>query len=75
MKRLTRTRWPTSSVGSIEPEGIWYGFTIQAWIARASPRASATITTSSISPPALVFGFGILKFTAADSLRKRPKNA
>jgi hypothetical protein len=53
-----------SSVGSIDPEGIWYGFTIQAWIASASPRARTTITTSSIRPPALLFGLGILKFTA-----------
>ena len=32
MKRLTSTRWPMSSVGSIEPEGIWYGLTMKAWI-------------------------------------------
>src|ERR1700744_4322236 len=65
MKRFTRTRWPMSSVGSIEPDGIWYGFTIQAWIASASPRARATMTPSSIKPPALLFGLGIPRFTAA----------
>src|SRR5258707_2857111 len=62
MKRLTSTRWPTSSVGSIDSEGIWYGLITQAWIASASPRASATMTTSSTSPPPLLFGFRIESF-------------
>ena len=51
MKRLTRTRWPTSSVGSIDREGIWYGLTTKAWIRSARPIASATMTTSSTSAP------------------------
>ena len=51
MTRSTSTRWPTSSVGSIDPEGIWYGLTTKAWISSARPIASATITTSSRSAP------------------------
>src|ERR1700761_5919565 len=70
-KRLTRTRWPTSKVGSIEPEGIWYGFTRNAWIASASPRASATITTNSITPPALPFGLGSESFSPRSPRRSR----
>src|SRR6478672_2421752 len=57
MKRLTRTRWPTSRVGSIDSEGIWYGLTMKAWIPSARPRASTTMTTSSTSPPRAVFGY------------------
>ena len=52
MTRSTSTRWPTSSVGSIDSEGIWYGLTTKAWIRSARPIASATITTSSTKRPA-----------------------
>src|SRR3954470_17485952 len=45
--RLTSTRWPTSSVGSIDSLGIRYGLTRKAWIPSASPRATTTIITSS----------------------------
>ena len=58
MRRLTSTRWPMSSVGSIEPDGIWYGFTAKAWIPSASAIAAATITTTSMTarPSGLVGG-------------------
>src|SRR5450755_1926273 len=45
--RLTSTRWPIDSVGSIEPLGIRYGLTTNAWIPNARPSATTTITTSS----------------------------
>src|SRR4051795_8335069 len=47
-----------SRVGSIDSEGIWYGLTISAWIPRASPRASATMMTSSRSAPWVLWGRG-----------------
>ena len=47
--RLASTRCPIASVGSIEPLGILYGLTMNAWIRSASPTAIATVTTSSIS--------------------------
>ena len=50
--RLTSTRWPISSVGTIDSLGIWYGLTRNAWMPSASPRATATITTSSTREPA-----------------------
>jgi hypothetical protein len=40
-----------SRVGSIDADGIWYGFTTNAWIASASPSARATMMTSSASAP------------------------
>src|ERR1700710_2828332 len=43
----------------------------QAWIASASPRASATMTTNSTSPPPLPFGFGIASFRLPDPRRSR----
>src|SRR5690348_12424595 len=49
--RLTSTRWPTWSVGTIDSLGIRYGLTRKAWMPRASPRATATIRTSSRSEP------------------------
>src|SRR3954447_14174164 len=49
--RSTRTRWPTCRVGTIDSLGIRYGLTRKAWIPRASPRATATIRTSSMSEP------------------------
>src|SRR3954452_18385398 len=45
--RLTSTRWPTLSVGTIDSLGIRYGLTRKAWIARARPRATTTMTMSS----------------------------
>jgi hypothetical protein len=33
------------------------GFTRKAWMPRASPSATATIVTSSISEPRVLFGF------------------
>ena len=56
---MTSTRWPTSSVGTIDGEGIWYGLTMKAWIPSARPIASATITTSSMKAPRPVVGLGI----------------
>ena len=47
--RLTSTRWPTSSVGTIDSLGIRYGLTRNAWMPSASPSATATIMTSSSS--------------------------
>ena len=38
--RLTSTRWPTSSVGSIDSDGIWYGLTMKAWMPSARPSAT-----------------------------------
>ena len=49
--RLTSTRWPTSSVGTIDSDGILYGLIRNAWMPSASPSATATIRTSSRSEP------------------------
>src|SRR5207248_1546683 len=49
IRRLARIRCPMWSVGSIEPLGIRYGLTMNAWISRARPTAIATVITSSIS--------------------------
>ena len=49
--RLTSTRWPTSSVGTIDSDGIRYGLTRKAWMPSASPSATTTIMTSSSSEP------------------------
>src|SRR4051794_15516404 len=49
--RFTRTRWPTSRVGTIDSDGMRYGLTRKAWMARASPSATATIRTISRSEP------------------------
>ena len=46
-KRLTRIRWPVSSVGTIDSDGIRYGLTANAWIVSAKNSATATIKTSS----------------------------
>jgi hypothetical protein len=46
-----------SSVGIIEPLGIRYGLTTNAWIRSASPTATATVTTSSISDFSVDFSF------------------
>ena len=53
--RLTSTRWPTFSVGTIDSLGIRYGLTRNAWMPSASPSATATMTTSSTSWPPAVF--------------------
>src|SRR5829696_4409488 len=47
--RLTSTRWPISSVGTIDSDGIRYGLTRNAWMPSASPRATTTIMISSSS--------------------------
>lgn len=47
--RLTSSRWWGTSVGSIEPVGILYGLTTQAWIAIASPTATSTVAISPAS--------------------------
>src|SRR5215211_3448192 len=49
--RLTSTRWPTSSVGTIDSDGIRYGLTRNAWMPSASPSATTMIMTSSSSEP------------------------
>src|SRR5919109_5114336 len=49
--RLTSTRWPISSVGTIDSLGIRYGLTRTAWMPRARPRATATIMISSSREP------------------------
>src|SRR4051795_1889799 len=49
--RLTSTRWPISSVGTIDSLGILYGLTRKAWMPSARPSATATIRTSSSSEP------------------------
>ena len=54
MIRSTSTRWPTSSVGSIDSLGMRNGLTTKAWIASASPSATATIVTSSMSEPVVL---------------------
>src|SRR5918998_1309366 len=47
--RLTRIRCPSTSVGTIDGDGIRYGLTRKAWMPSASPSATATIMTSSTS--------------------------
>src|SRR5215203_3387248 len=49
--RLTSTRWPISSVGTIDSDGILYGLIRNAWMPSANPSATATIRTSSRSEP------------------------
>src|SRR5215210_6924337 len=49
--RLTSTRWPISSVGTIDSLGILYGLIRNAWMPSASPSATATMRTSSSSEP------------------------
>ncbi len=56
ISRLVSTRWPISSVGTIDGLGIRYGLTMNAWISSASPTAIATVTTSSISDLSVDFG-------------------
>ena len=45
--RLARIRCPIFSVGSIDPLGILYGLTTNAWISTAIPIATAMVATSS----------------------------
>ena len=47
-KRSTSRRWPTTSVGAIDSDGMTYGLTANAWMAIAKNSAAATIAT--ISP-------------------------
>src|SRR4051794_21959383 len=49
--RLTSTRCPICRVGTIDSDGMRYGLTRNAWIASASPRATATMRISSTSEP------------------------
>src|SRR4051794_24279978 len=49
LTRSTSTRWPMSRVGTIDSLGIRKGLTRNAWMPRASPRATTTIVTSSTS--------------------------
>src|SRR4051812_2448267 len=46
--RLTSTRWPTWSVGTIDSDGMRYGFTRKGWMGSAGPRGTPTIN----HPPA-----------------------
>src|ERR1700712_2667063 len=55
--RLTSTRWPIWSVGTIDSLGIRYGLIRNAWMASASPRATTTITMSSMNELPAVFSF------------------
>src|ERR687893_500178 len=45
--RLTRIRCPSTSVGTIEGDGMRYGLTRKAWMPSARPNATATMSTSS----------------------------
>src|SRR3954447_26856496 len=49
--RLTSTRWPISSVGTIDSLGILYGLMRRAWLRSGRPSATATMRTSSSSEP------------------------
>ena len=49
LTRSTSTRWPTSSVGTIDSLGMRNGLTRNAWMPSARPSATATIITSSTS--------------------------
>src|SRR3954447_24208233 len=49
--RLTSTRCPIASVGSIDALGMRYGLTRNAWMSSASPIATTTIVTSSTNEP------------------------
>src|SRR3954447_2348724 len=57
LKRFTSTRCPTASVGTMDSLGILNGLTRNAWMPRASPSATATIVTSSISEPTALWSF------------------
>ena len=46
-RRLTSTRWPIFSVGTIDSLGILYGLIRNAWMASAKPSATTTMTMSS----------------------------
>src|ERR1700733_6676960 len=48
--RLARIRCPIASVGSIDPLGILYGLTMNAWTRKATATATATVATSSTMP-------------------------
>ena len=49
LTRSTSTRWPTSSVGTIDSLGMRKGLTRKAWMPSASPSATTTIITNSTS--------------------------
>ena len=63
--RLTSTRWPICSVGTIDSDGIRYGLTRNAWMPRASPSATTTIRTSSSSEPPVEVVLGLVATGAA----------
>src|ERR1700722_5684797 len=56
-------------VGSIEPEGIRYGLTTNAWIRNARPTATATVTISSITEYSGDFCFLDVRDAISASLR------
>src|SRR5215207_1720876 len=64
LTRSTSTRWPISSVGTIDSLGIRNGFTRNAWMPSASPSATATIVTNSTSELCWRF-FSLLLATGA----------
>ncbi len=55
----------------MDPLGIRYGLTTKAWIARASPSAVATISTSSTSEPGSDASSRSLRLVASGCLRGR----
>ena len=60
--RSTRIRWPIASVGIIEPLGILYGLTRNAWISRAS-----AIATRDRQPRSSIHGADAVDLAASDS--------
>src|SRR3954464_10760960 len=63
-RRLTSTRWPTLSVGTIDGLGIRNGLTRNAWMPTARPSATAMMTTNSIAELVeLFFFFSFPRFT------------
>ena len=70
--RSTSTRWWGISVGSIDPVGILYGLTTQAWIAIASPTATSTVAISSTSDRAVRINSTGRRGAAADPRVEAP---
>ena len=71
--RLTSTRWPISSVGTIDSLGIRYGLTRNAWMPSARPSATATMTTSSTRELAGSFSAGFAPHDRRSASRRRPR--
>src|SRR4051794_41720730 len=40
-RRVTRTRWPTSSVGPLDSLGVRYGFARKGWVGKGQPKGAA----------------------------------